>query len=487
MALNNSVQEASPKAFIHLLLVGGLVSMAYAIVTQQLFVAAIITSSPIILTIIYYGLSNPRVGYLLYIIYAYYYMYVMRYFQKSGFSVGLDILLIYLSIAILIQVIQKKQNIKITNAINTMTLCYMVWAIFIFFQMLNPGTSHSGIIWGLRYWIIGNLLLYSIASILSDTPKMLKTFLILLGILTFTAFLKLMYQRFVGFDLGERIWLNKGGASTHIIHSGIRYFSFFSDAGNFGPHMGAITLIYGIVTFNTHGRWLKIFYLTIFIVSMIGLFMSGTRSAIVVPFAGLVLYSFICKSLKITATSMILGITIFSVLAFTDIGQNNSFIRRMRTAIHPTEDASFNARVRNRRMIAEYLNTRPFGVGIDSDIPMLWLQNDGTYIEGTLPPDAYFVDIWIKHGIVGILLYLSIYAVIFLRCCYLIMFRIQDSTLRQILAAFTCAAFGLTINGYAGEAIGLSPTNFLLTAILIFVMNGPYIEKQIAQQKLNKL
>ena len=83
MALNNSVQEASPKAFIHLLLVGGLVSMAYAIVTQQLFVAAIIISSPIILTIIYYGLSNPRVGYLLYIIYAYYYMYVMRYFQKN--------------------------------------------------------------------------------------------------------------------------------------------------------------------------------------------------------------------------------------------------------------------------------------------------------------------------------------------------------------------------------------------------------------------
>lgn len=33
-------------------------------------------------------------------------------------------------------------------------------------------------------------------------------------------------QKYIGFDSFETKWLNEGGATTHIIWSGVRYFSF---------------------------------------------------------------------------------------------------------------------------------------------------------------------------------------------------------------------------------------------------------------------
>ena len=50
-------------------------------------------------------------------------------------------------------------------------------------------------------------------------------------------------QKFIGFDRGEQLWLNRGGALTHLIGSGTRYFSFFTDAGNFGSNMGCTSVI----------------------------------------------------------------------------------------------------------------------------------------------------------------------------------------------------------------------------------------------------
>ena len=46
-------------------------------------------------------------------------------------------------------------------------------------------------------------------------------------------------QKYIGFDSFETKWLNEGGATTHIIWSGVRYFSFFTDASNMGANMGS--------------------------------------------------------------------------------------------------------------------------------------------------------------------------------------------------------------------------------------------------------
>ena len=53
------------------------------------------------------------------------------------------------------------------------------------------------------------------------------------------------------------------------------------------------------------------------------------------------------------------------------------------------------------------------------------------------------------------------------------------------MAIFVSTVFGLLLNGYAGEGIGLPPTNLLLVALLAFAMNGPYIDKQLSKENNN--
>ena len=51
--------------------------------------------------------------------------------------------------------------------------------------------------------------------------------------------------------------------------------------------MGAIATVYTIIGFNTRNRKFAIFYLSIAAMGIIGMLFSGTRGALVVPFAGL--------------------------------------------------------------------------------------------------------------------------------------------------------------------------------------------------------
>lgn len=487
MASNTSylVREQPPKALIYLLLVAGLVAFTYAIIAQKLLIAAAIVGLPIVIVAISYGMQNPYFVYLLYATYAFFFTTISRYTLKVKLSVGLDILLVYLLVSLLIVFYLGKNKFRLKSAVNVLTISYVAWIIFILLQLANPHIGEEGITHGIRIMILETSALYILASIVSNSPKVLRNGLILVGIFTIIAFLKLMYQRYVGFDASERYWLYvQEAARTHILSTGIRYFSYFTDAGNFGTVMGAIATVYTIIGFNTRSRKLALFYLIIGTMGCIGMLYSGTRGALIIPFAGLALYSLICKSIKTFSITVIAGICIFIFLAFTEIGNGNSFIRRARTAFRPTEDASFNVRVQNRKEMALYLKDYPFGVGLANDIPKLWPKQDLTYEEGTLPPDSFFVSTWIQTGMIGLVLNITIYLITLIGCCYIVMFKVKDRYLRHQLAAFTCTVFGILLSGYTGYAPGMPPTNFIIVAMIAFVMNGAYIDQQITQQKL---
>ena len=60
----------------------------------------------------------------------------------------------------------------------------------------------------------------------------MKFFIFLWGVMTLLAFAKGYYQKNRGFDPYEMNWLMTYGRRTHFIITGIRYFSFFTDAAN---------------------------------------------------------------------------------------------------------------------------------------------------------------------------------------------------------------------------------------------------------------
>lgn len=181
-------------------------------------------------------------------------------------------------------------------------------------------------------------------------------------------------------------------------------------------------------------------------------------------------------------SGILIGCLTFCFFYFTDIGNGNSFIRRMRTAFRPTEDASYNVRVENRKRFAYYLKDRPFGVGVGGSVidKEELMKLDEPYI----PTDSFYVGIWVQGGIVGLCLYLTIQVLVLLRCCYLLMFRIKNEQLARILAALLCGVFGLWLNGYVGDGMGFLPGSFLIALFLSFVLNGTYLDKQLNKNEI---
>lgn len=82
---------------------------------------------------------------------------------------------------------------------------------------------------------------------------------------------------------------------THLLSDVTRYFSFFTDAGNFGSNMGFAAILFGISAIFIKERSIRIYYAIIAVCSIYALFISGTRGALFVPIGGIILLTFLSK------------------------------------------------------------------------------------------------------------------------------------------------------------------------------------------------
>lgn len=477
----------SPRTFTVLILIVGLCMLAYSVIFQQWVITAGVCAFPFIILLFVYSAQHPIASFIVYATIAYFFGAIDRYFRIEGISIILDAALLYtLIVSLLNKILNEKSDIHFRNLANILTIGYLAWMLFIIIQLTNEGTDLNKVLTSSRSWLLGTPVLYLLSSLLLNSPKKLRYAFILLGIFTIIVFLKLLWQKYRWFDAAETAWLMEGSWRTHLLPSGIRYFSFLSDAGNFGAIMGMTSIIYFIQFLHPYTRKLRYFYLLIALLGGAGMLMSGTRGSIIVPLGGLALYCLISRNIKMMAYSTITGIMIFCFFSYTDIGNGNAMIRRMRTAFQPTEDASFNVRLENQRKIAEYIKKHPMGAGIGGAVITSTWEND-RYQYRSVAPDSFYVDIWTQCGIYGLVLYIAIFVCIIMRSCYIIMFRIKDPPLRNALAALLCGMFGLFLNGYVGRGMGFQPGVSLIGFFFAFILNGPYIEQQISKHTNNKL
>lgn len=75
---------------------------------------------------------------------------------------------------------------------------------------------------------------------------------------------------------------------------------------------------------------------------------SGTRSAIAIPFGALGTYIILSHSLKARIVGVSTFVFLFLFFTFTSIGDSNQYIHKMRSAFRPNQDASYLVRVYNR-------------------------------------------------------------------------------------------------------------------------------------------
>ena len=287
MKAYNDIQTSrlsAPNLF-YLLLFIGLGGICGSLMGGNLIISGVIAILPFAFILGVYILRMPVT--LLYVIFIinYFIMVITRYLPLEGISVLMDLLYALSLLMICLHGILF-HNIEWKRAINTLTITSFIWAIYCVAQLANPTGVLEGWILS-RGLIINGLIISVIAALLCTRYKTLKTLLFLLSVLTLLAFGKALIQKYRGFDSYELEWLK--GNTTHIIHSGIRYFSFFTDASNLGSNMGAAILIFGISALHLRNRALSTYYIIVAFIATYTLFLTGTRGAIIVPLAGLAL------------------------------------------------------------------------------------------------------------------------------------------------------------------------------------------------------
>lgn len=473
---NNKYILAKSHSFklTHLLLLVGLGGIFITLLSINLSLYTVIIIFPLICIATILILRYPEL--MLFIIFTvnYFILGITRYITIDGISLVMDILYTLCLIIIIIHsALYHSLNWK--KSIHILSLLSFIWTIYCIFEIMNPTAVFEG--WVLsRGLIINGFIITIITTLLCTKYKTLKTLLFIYSLFTVLAILKTLMQKYIGFDSYENQWLNNGGATTHIIYSGIRYFSFFTDASNMGSNMGGAGIILGISSLHMKNRTLKIYYLIVAIAALYAMMLSGTRGAIIVPLAGLALYTIVCKQTKAILMGASTLILIYIFFAFTLIGESNSTIRRMRTAFRPSKDASYIVRKENQKKLNEYLKNKPFGEG-------LGLSGDGLgqkvsrRFTTSIPTDSWYVKIWVETGIVGLILYLSMIFITIGYGTWILMFNIQNPELKGILSGWLCAIFGMFLSAYGNSFWGQFPTMILAFMGMSFILNGKYFDQ----------
>lgn len=458
-----------------LILISGLAGIALSILTGNLILSIAIISLPLLFVMSIQILKYPIL--ILYTIFTlnYFILGVGRYVELNGVSFLMDILM-GIALILIITHTALSKNVDWKPANNILTAGTAIWMLYCLAEIANP----SGMVnaWVLsRGLVINGFIITVLTSVYCARYKSVKTLLFLLSIFSLMAVLKCFQQKYIGFDYAESKWLRNGGALTHLIGTGTRYFSFFTDAGNFGSNMGAAGVIFGIVAISSQRSTTKIYYSIVAICSLYAMLLSGTRGAMIVPLGGLALYTIISKNVKSMVIGSITLMLIYIFFAFTMIGQGNAQIRRMRTAFRPSEDASFNVRKENQKVLADHLKDKPFGEGLG----LSGVENQKTSIRLTtlIPHDSWYVKIWVETGVVGIILYLGMLYIAIARGAYILMFKIRNQELKGILTGLLCGITGLLLSAYGNAFWGQYPTHIIAFMGLSLVLKGEYFDKEL--------
>lgn len=467
--------EVSKQRFLALLAVAGLAGIAISLAKGSIALFVLILVAPLAFALLLTIVNSPLAMFFAVFVFNYFMIGIMRYVDGAGMSVLMDVFLWGQLLLIFMHKVLKCDN-DWSSAVNLFTVLSLVWTLYCIVELVNPSAVFEA-------WLMSRRLIYQglimavIVSLLFDNFRQVRWLMILFSILTLLAVAKAVMQRFAGFDPYEMAWLiNTNSIKTHIIGGGsvVRYFSFFSDAGNFGSNMGCAGLMFLLLMFYERRLGLRIYYGIVGLLGIYAMFLSGTRGAMIVPIAGLALYTILSKSFKTMAIGSLAMAGVYVFFAFTYIGEGNPLIRRMRTAFRPTEDASFQVRMHHQAILREYLKYKPFGEGIG-----LGGVEGRKYAYRTttmIPHDSWYVKIWMETGIVGLILYVAILVAVMLRCSYIVMYKIKHKSLRGYLIAMLCGVFGLMVSAYGNGFLGQLPTMLIMFTFLGIAIKGDKLD-----------
>lgn len=470
--------------FTYLALFFGIAAVCLVTVKFGYFFGIAVSFLPLIVYVFLKSLNNPSLAMMELFVFSYVIPIAGRYFYNLPVGIIMDVFVIFNLLSLIILSCYRKIGWK--RGWNGLTVVSIIWLIYCIFQLFNP-QSVSSAAWfaTVRSYAFYPLALAIFIPVVFPHFKDLKILLVIWSVLTLLAVLKALVQKYIGFTPIELDWLyNRGGRTTHMIGSVIRYFSFFTDAANFGTNMGISMVVLSISAFSFKNKWVKRYFLIVSALACYGLLLSGTRSSIVVPLVAYVIYILMSKNGKVILYGTVAIIVIVVFFRFTAYGQGNAIIRRTRSAFYPSNDKSFVVRLENQKKLKTYLADKPFGVGLGLGGGKA-LEYAPYAFASQIPTDSWFVMAWVESGIVGLGLRLILFMYVACYGTWVVMFRIKNKDVRRIISSFLGVYIGTLTNLYANEVL-VFPNSTIFYMIQAFFFVALLYDKDLLKESETK-
>lgn len=406
-------------------------------------------------------------------------------FPKSLVDESLELLLISMAI------IDVRQKPHFERAWNVMLLAIMIWIGLCFLEIFNDtcglGINTNAWFTGFRLMALHLVWIILVFSLYITNPDVLMKYLRLwAGLSLFSAFWT-WKMKTIGFTDTEHRWLYSSGYVTHILNGGtlIRYFSTFNDAATYGCNASASAVAFLVFGITSKLKFDKIFFLLTFAAVTWGMFQSGTRTAMITLIAGFIVFLFLARSVRILVPSAIIGGFFLFILIFTDIGNSNQQMRRMRSAFKK-EDASATVRDINKAAIAKYMKEAPWGIGIGMMVDDIPAWNKFKKLSA-IPPDSEYVFIWVRTGPIGVTIFFCCMVFILIGGCIIVLFRLKSPSMIGIGGGMCAAFVSIQLGSYANQILYQYPNGLTFFGGMAIVYLLPYIEPEWIKYEENRL
>ncbi len=415
-------------------------------------------------------------------------MGLSRYGYMLPIPTSMHVELVYVVLIIYGASHAKKWGTSASRAMGSMIGIYLAWTIYSTIEFINVSSDidFSTIVtrWLAEYrtMTLQVFWVFIVNGLFFKRNEQVRAMYRIWAFLTVAAVLWGLRQQFMGFDRSEWAWLLAIGMKTHFVNGIIRYFSFFSEAANYGCCMGASAVVFGVLFLTTSSsKRDRLIFGIAAVAALYGMMASGARAAIFVLAAGLMAYCVISKRVSTLIATAALGGVFIGFLMFTQIGQGNPMIRRMRSAFNK-EDNSLAVREINKATMKRYIDALPFGLGAgirNNDVP----PSNKNYYLATVPPDSTWVYVDIHYGHLGRLLFLLSFGGMIAIAGSKVLFKIKDKELSGQMAAIVAGSFAMFVAGYANQIMLQFPNAWLFFGNLSLVALAEEMEQQIEADK----
>ncbi len=479
-------QETGGRALLLFLLFGLAI---YQFIAAGFSAFAMICASPLLIIAIYVAFRWPMAVFWSLCIYNYIVFGLDRNnLMPSGLPVSLVVELLEI-LLLSVAIIDARKTPNFERAGNLMLYALLCWCGFCTLEVFNDtcGIGINVAAWyqGARMLAFQIIYAFLVFTIYINTPKRLFQYILFWGGLSLFGSLYTLKQKYIGFSPAESAWLV--GSVTHVLQGGtlIRYFSVYSDAANFGEGIASAAVAFFIFGITNKINKYRLLFIAIGIFCVWGMFLSGTRTAMGCLGVGIMAYIVLSKSVRIAVPVTLFFGLAFVFLAFTNIGQGNQQIRRMRSVFNK-RDQSANVRSINQETMRKYLREAPWGIGIginQTNVP----KNNKYTLMSSIPADSHYVFVWIHTGKIGLITFITTMLLMLSGACWIVLFRIKSSSLQGIGAGMCCAFIAIQVGAYGNEVLFQFPNCLIYYGGLTLVYTLPFIEKEWIEYEAKEL